>query len=121
MARKGCSDLFTTVRLDSGAEATKPPLFSASNPPLDHAYKPTHWNFHATTPVKVQELLGVYASGGAAALESYTPAQLQWERVQQLVKPGAVGLPIGYQPDSARQQAVQGRDGAGQPGLIAGA
>jgi hypothetical protein len=43
----------------------------------------------------------VLAAGGAAALQAHAPAPLQWERLRLLAGPGAVGLPIGYEPPRA--------------------
>lgn len=56
---------------------------------------------------QVEELLAVYESGGAPALEAHAPERLQWERVRQLAGPGTVGLPIGYQPAPLAAAAPQ--------------
>jgi hypothetical protein len=71
--------------------------------PLLVADKPARIQASSINPAtsnhnQVQELLGVLREGGPAALEAHAPAPLDWHRVRQLAGPGAVGLPIGYQP-----------------------
>ncbi|KIZ06018.1 hypothetical protein MNEG_1942 [Monoraphidium neglectum] len=58
---------------------------------------------------QVEELMDVYKAGGAAALEVHCPAPLRWERMQQLLGPGAVGLPIGYEPPPSAGPSQQPR------------
>lgn len=70
-----------------------------------------------TVRIQVKELLEVFHSGGAAALQAHAPAPLEWERVRQLVGPGAVGLPIGYEPPPPGQMGQLG-GGAAAPQIM---